>query len=254
MKERKFLTVYLFFLTILLSACGTSTPVNAQSQPVSHAAFDQQLKKFVSAKGDVNYKGWLQERSGLQRYLKLLSDNAPNKKWSREDQLAYWINAYNAFTIERILMDYPVKSIKDLGGPITFVNTVWDQKFFKIGGKDFSLNNIEHSVLRKDFKEPLIHFAIVCASASCPQLRNEAYTGAKINAQLDEQARQFINDPSKNRISGNKAQLSEIFNWFASDFKKKGSVLQFVNTYARTPAAPNTKISYLPYDWSLNGK
>jgi hypothetical protein len=182
-----------------------------------------------------------------------LSDNPPSSKWTQQEQLAYWINAYNGFTIERILMDYPVKSIKDLGGKITFVNTVWDQKFFKIGGKPMDLNYIEHSVLRKNFEEPRIHFAIVCASVSCPKLRNEAYTAANLEKQLEDQTIQFINDPSKNKITANKAELSEIFNWFSGDFKKNGTVLQFVNRYSKTKANPNAKISYKDYNWGLNG-
>ncbi|ALJ00594.1 DUF547 domain-containing protein [Rufibacter tibetensis] len=246
-----------FFLWLLvmgvLTSCGFTTPLNAQSKPVSHAAWDQQLKKYVAANGRVNYKAWKQDRAALQSYLKLLGDNAPNNKWSRVDQLAYWINAYNAFTVERILMDYPVKSIKDLGGKVTFVNTVWDQKFIKIGGKMYDLNNIEHNILRKKFEEPRIHFAIVCASESCPRLRNEAYVGSRINAQLEEQTVQFINDSTKNKISANQAELSEIFNWFGGDFKKKGTLLQFINKYSRTKVNPSAKISFMNYDWALNG-
>jgi hypothetical protein len=246
--------MFLFLGGLHLSGCQFVPPSNAQSKPISHASWDQQLKKYVAPNGSVNYKAWLQDRASLKGYLKLLSDNAPNANWSKEDQLAYWINAYNAFTVERILMDYPVKSIKDLGGSVTFVNTVWDQKFFSIGGKKMDLNNIEHSILRKNFNEPRIHFAIVCASVSCPRLLNEAYTGAKVNAQLEEQTIQFINDPTRNRISADKAQLSEIFNWFAGDFKTNGSVLQFVNRYSKVKAKPNAKISYLTYNWGLNGK
>lgn len=235
------------------SGCGFSSPSNAQSKPVSHAVWDQQVKKFVSPNGRVNYKAWQQDRPALQAYLKLLGENAPNQNWSQEEQLVYWINAYNAFTVERILMDYPVKSIKDLGGKIPFVNTVWDQKFIKIGDKRYSLNNLEHDILRKQFDEPRIHFAIVCASTSCPRLRNEAFTGARVNAQLEDQAIQFLNDPTRNKLAPAKAELSAIFQWFAGDFKKNGTLLQFINRYSKTKVNPNASVRYLPYDWSLNG-
>ncbi|AKQ45552.1 hypothetical protein TH63_07670 [Rufibacter radiotolerans] len=250
---KKVIGLWLVLVALSFTGGGFSSAVVAQSKPVSHAAFDQQLKKFVSSNGTVNYKAWRQERPALQAYLKLLSENAPSSKWTQQEQLAYWINAYNAFTIERILMDYPVKSIKDLGGKVTFVNTVWDQKFFKIGGKAVDLNYIEHSILRKNFEEPRIHFAIVCASVSCPKLRNEAFTAANLEKQLENQTIQFINDPTKNKITATKAELSEIFNWFSGDFRKNGTVLQFVNRYSKIKANPKAKISYKDYNWALNG-
>jgi hypothetical protein len=225
-----------------------------QADPVPHAPLTALLKKHVAADGQVNYKGIIRDSLQLNQYLKQLSDNPPQNKWSREDQLAYWINAYNAFTLQLIIRNYPLKSIKDIGSKvkIPFVNTPWDIKFVRIGKEKFDLNNIEHSILRGKFKEPRIHFAIVCASVSCPRLLNEAYTGSRVNQQLEEQARDFINDKSRNKVTANAAQLSQIFNWFRGDFTRNGTLTEFINKYSRIKINKNARITYLDYDWGLN--
>ena len=223
----------------------------AQKAP-SHQQWDKLLKKHVDAKGMVDYKGFKQEKSELDAYLKLLSDNPPQKNWSKEDQIAYWINAYNAFTVDLILQKYPVKSIKDIAGNIYKVNTPWDIKFINIGGKKYDLNNIEHKILRRQFDDPRIHFALVCASISCPRLRNDAYTGVRLNAQLEDAGRDFLADRSKNRITADKAELSKYFSWYKGDFTKDGSLVDFINKYSQTKMTSSTKISSIEYNWSLN--
>ncbi|MCB0663353.1 MAG: DUF547 domain-containing protein, partial [Saprospiraceae bacterium] len=136
---------------------------------------------------------------------------------------------------------------------IPFVNTVWDIKFIKIQGKEYDLNNIEHSILRKDFKDARIHAAVNCASYSCPVLRNEAFVASKLDAQLDDSMRKFVNDTRRNRISENDPKLSSIFKWFSGDFKDDaGSVRAFVNKYAKTKIKDGANIDYLEYDWRLN--
>lgn len=234
----------------MLSVLGLA-PVEAA---VSHALFSSLLKKHVTATGKVNYRGFIQDSTQLNRYLKLLSDNAPAPSWSRNDQLAYWINAYNAFTIQLIIRNYPLKSIKDIGSriQIPFVNSPWDIKFIRLGKELYDLNNIEHDILRSKFNEPRIHFAIVCASVSCPKLLNEAYEGARINAQLEAQAIAFINDPSRNKVAPNQAQLSAIFSWFKGDFTKQGNLISFINKYSKVKVNQNAKISSLDYNWNLN--
>jgi hypothetical protein len=149
---------------------------------------------------------------------------------------------------------YPVKSITDLHPTlnIPMVNTVWHKKFFKIGGVDTSLDEIEHKILRKEFDEPRIHFGINCASYSCPPLRAEAYVPEKIDRQLDEQARIFINNNRWNIIRADKAELSEIFSWFKGDFTKKMSLIDYINQYADIKLKENARISYIKYDWGLN--
>jgi hypothetical protein len=156
--------------------------------------------------------------------------------------------------VQLIIRNYPLKSIKDIGSrvKIPFVNTPWDIKFIRIGRKKFDLNNIEHGILREKFKEPRIHFAIVCASVSCPRLLNEAYVGNRINQQLDAQARDFINDKSRNNVSAHAAQLSQIFNWFGGDFTRNGTLLDFINRYASIKVNKNARITFLDYNWGLN--
>ena len=231
-------------------------PATTGAAAPSHAGFDKLLKKHVNAAGMVNYKGFMADKADLKTYLTLLSNNAPADSWSKDDQLAYWINAYNAFTIQLIVDNYPVKSIKDIGSKIKipFVNTPWDVKFIKIGGETYDLNNIEHGIIRKKFNEPRIHFALVCAAKSCPKLRNEAFEGKKLDAQLENQGVDFLNDPAKNSVTAKQANLSKILSWYGGDFKKmKGkSVPEVVNQYSKTKITDATKISYQTYNWSLN--
>ncbi|MGI8583814.1 MAG: DUF547 domain-containing protein [Chitinophagaceae bacterium] len=240
--------------TFLFIICFLVTLFTFAQKAPSHNQWDKLLKKNVNASGMVNYKNFQKDKTELDAYLKILSDNPPQSSWSENEQKAYWINAYNAFTVSLILQHYPVKSIKDIGPAIQipFVNTPWDNKFFKIGGKKYDLNNIEHSILRKKYDDPRIHFALVCASISCPRLRNEAYTAAKLDAQLEDAGKEFLNDKSKNNITAGKAELSKYFSWYKGDFTKNGSLADFINKYSQIKINSNTKISYLDYNWSLN--
>lgn len=246
----------LLFPLMLLSFCGNISSVQDNaSKPVLHDNWTALLKKHVSDKGNVDYKGFIKDSSALNKYLGLLSSNAPNERnWSRDEQKAYWINAYNAFTIRLVLDHYPLQSIKDIGSKIQvpFVNTPWDIKFIKIGNETITLNAIEHDILRKKYEDPRIHFAIVCASFSCPRLRNEAYVAGRLDKQLDEQATGFINDDQKNSIATGKAEISSIFNWFKKDFTKHASLISFLNTYSRVKLSDNAEITYKKYDWKLN--
>lgn len=229
----------------------------ANSQGISHDIFDGLLKKHVSAKGEVNYGGFAKDRAELNKYIELISKSAPKPAWTTNQKLAYWINAYNAYTIVLILnhADKKIKSIKDIGDKIKipFVNTPWDVKFIEIEGKSYDLNAIEHGIIRKQFSEPRIHFALVCAAKSCPPLRNEAFNAINLNAQLDQQAGAFINDTSKNVIKTNAVSLSKIFDWYRGDFKTD-NMINYLNKYANIKAENNAKISYSKYDWALNGK
>ena len=242
--KKVFLFITCFFLSVYTFA----------QKPPSQGQWDKLLKKYVSEAGLVNYKGFQKDKIELDAYLKTLSDNAPQTSWSENEQKAYWLNAYNAFTVSLILQHYPVKSIKDIGPAIQipFVNTLWDIKFISIGGKKYDLNNIEHSILRKKFNDPRIHFALVCASISCPRLRNEAYTSVKLDKQLEDAGNDFLNDRLKNNISTDKVQLSKYFSWYKGDFTKNGSLADFINKYSHTKINANTKINYLDYNWNLN--
>jgi len=243
-----------FFLIFV--QCSNKIQVTSNSKPIKHEIWDGLLKKHVSDKGNVNYKGFIEDKETFNQYLDLLSDHHPNdKNWSEEEKLAYWINAYNAFTVKIVADNYPIESIKEIGGRIPFVNSTWDKKFIKIEGQSYDLNNLEHGILRVDFNEPRIHFAVNCASVSCPILRNEAYVAEKINDQLDNAAFLFINDPSKNKISPDNVKISKIFSWFQGDFTKslgKGGVLEFISKYSETKINPTATVLHMDYDWGLN--
>jgi hypothetical protein len=251
-----FLRIFGYALpAILFFSCKDSSLGMAGTTPPSHQIWDQLVKTHVKPNGMVDYKGFVREKNKLESYLKLLSDNAPDRKtWSKNQQLAYWINAYNAFTVKLIVDNYPTKSIRDLGPKlkIPLIKDVWHFQFFKIGGVASSLDEIEHSILRKEFEEPRIHFAINCASVSCPPLLNEAFVAEKLEAQLEKVTLGFINDPIRNKIAADHAQISSIFSWFQGDFTKKGTLIDFLNRYSKVKLKPKAKISHLDYDWNLN--
>jgi hypothetical protein len=245
------------FLLILLILFSCQSPVvgMAGSTPPSHQLWNELLKSNVKPDGQVDYKGFIREKPKLEKYLKLLSENAPDRKtWSKNEQLAYWINVYNAFTVKLIVDFYPTKSIRDLGPriKIPLIKDVWHYKFFKIAGVEMSLDEVEHSILRKEFEEPRIHFAINCASVSCPPLLNEAFVVANLENQLTRVATTFINDPTRNKISSQSAQLSPIFSWFKGDFTKKGTLIEFLNRYAKVKLSPNARVTFMEYNWNLN--
>ncbi|RIV18780.1 DUF547 domain-containing protein [Fibrisoma montanum] len=233
----------------------TALAATTGTAPVDHSIFDQLLKKYVDERGQVNYKGFRKDQAEFKKYLELLSRNPPAASWSKNEQMAYWINAYNAFTIQLILDHYPVQSIKDIGSKIQipFVTTPWAIKFIPVGKEKISLDNIEHGTLRKKFDDPRIHFALVCASKSCPRLRNEAYVAEKLDSQLNDQGRDFLNNPAKNAISPKQASLSKYFDWYKGDWKDKGkSIEEWVNRYSNTKINSSTKISFMDYNWNLN--
>lgn len=227
--------------------------LNKEETPViTHEIWNGLVAKLVTPKGAVYYKGFIEEKAQLQQYLDVLSAHPPAKNWTEAEQIAYWINAYNAFTVKLIIDNYPLKSIKQIGGGVPMINSPWDIKFFKIGGVDFDLNTIEHGILRKHFEEPRIHFAINCASISCPRLRNEAFTAENLEQQLNDQATYFVNNPIKNKITAKEIALSPIFNWFEGDFIKTRNLLSFVQEYTEVQLQPTMPLVYLDYDWNLN--
>lgn len=243
-------------LLIFIFSLFTSLAGYSQTKAISHEIFDKLLKKNVSSGGKVDYKAFIKDSVELSTYLQLISAAPPDEKtWSKYEQMAYWINAYNAYTIKLIIKYYPIKSIKDIGSSIQipFVNTPWDIKFITIGKEKMDLNNIEHGILRKKFDDPRVHMALVCASKSCPILLNEAYDPKKLDDQFTKQTKAFLADPFRNKISANKAQLSMLFKWYGMDFNKNGgSVRDFINKYSNVKLKPDAKISYVDYDWGLN--
>ena len=235
-----------------LPSCRTISGLETDSQPFTHEQWTNLLQKHVNPDGWVNYDGFIKDSLQLNNYLQQIESNYPNEKnWSREQILAYWINAYNAYTVQIVIRNYPVASIKDIKPGVAFLNSVWDIKFITIEGEQLDLNNIEHNILRK-MNEPRIHFAVNCASYSCPKLLNTAYEAATIDNQLNQQAIDFINDPKRNVITAEKADVSSIFNWFTGDFTNDGSLKDFLNKYSKVPINENTGINFLEYNWNLN--
>jgi len=216
---------------------------SGQAVQIDHGIWNSLLQKHVRESGMVDYKGFKNDRARLDKYLKMLSAQEPSEDWGTNELLAYYINLYNAYTVDLILKNYPVKSIKDIDGP-------WTKEFIKIGDTEISLGGIENSVLRK-MNEPRIHFAINCASISCPKLLNEAYTANKIEEQLEKVTKEFVNS-NKNEISANSAKLSSIFDWYKKDFKDNGTVIDYINQYSNTKINSGTSTTYKDYNWNLN--
>lgn len=256
MKKTIFLSAAFLATFLLWFTCSNCRSIkrNVESKPVTHEIWDGLLKKHVGKDGMVNYKGFLRDSAELNRYLRLLETAHPSdKNWSREEQMAYWINAYNAYTVQLIVRNYPTQSIKDIKRGVAFVNSVWDIKFIKIQGFTYDLNNIEHNILRPVFKDARIHAAVNCASYSCPKLLNEAFTAKRLEEQLEASMRDFVNDPLRNQITADKAKVSEIFKWFKGDFERDaGSVRKYLNKYSKVKIADNTEIGHLDYQWALN--
>lgn len=248
---------------LIISSLLITVIITQASSAQTHQTFTDILKKYV-INGLVDYKN-LKNDYQLDKYLSQLSDTNPDKL-SRNEKLAFWINAYNAFTLQVVRDNYPIESITDLhtGGKIIgylLGKTVWDKQFITINNKKYSLNDIEHNILRK-MNEPRIHFAVVCASISCPELLNGAFEADKIETQLQEQTAKFLNDKTRNHfdIKNRKAHISEIFNWFGEDFGKSDeNILRFISKFVPDSISKdirsnvsNWSISFNDYDWGLN--
>ncbi len=219
-------------------------PKEAKNSNISiHKRWNDILSSNVSDLGKVNYLG-IKSSTEFDVYIDILLHNSPEDSWSHKRKLAFWINAYNALTIDLILRNYPLESIKDIKDP-------WDQKLWEFDDIYLSLNDIEHNILRK-MNEPRIHFAIVCASESCPKLQNTAFTAKNLEEQLTKATQEFLADTSKNKISENEIKLSKIFRWFKKDFEQDGSLIDFLNKYTAIEISDKAKKSFKDYSWDLN--
>jgi hypothetical protein len=247
----------IFFLILSISLILGSTglaPSGWAKGDVDNSLYAQLLNKYVK-EGVVDYQGFKKEEEKLDRYLKVL-ENIDSKNLSRNERFAFYVNAYNAWTIKLILSAYPgVKSIKDLG---SLFKSPWKKKISRIDGGVITLDDIEHNILRPSFKDPRVHFAVNCASKGCPPLRSEPYQGRIMDQQLEEMTIAFINNPATNRLDGNTLYVSRIFKWFSEDFND--DVIGFFLKYAKGEIKKrletnrdNIKIKYLDYDWTLNG-
>ena len=236
-----------------------------------YATWNGLLKRHVrwlpdGKQSQVDYRGFAADRAALKQVLDALSgvSQASFDGWSRPQQMAFLINAYNAFTVELILTRYPdLKSIKDLG---SLLQTPWKRKFFSLLGEQRHLDWVEHEQLRPRYQEPRIHAAVNCASIGCPALRDEAFIAERLDEQLEDGMRRFMADRTRNRVRGDRAEISMIFRWFREDFEQghRGwrRVEDMLAHYADQLSdqadergqlrAHALRVAHLDYDWSLN--
>jgi len=261
---------------------STVAEAGESTQTFSYEPYAAVLGTYVDDDGMVDYEGLKADRKNLYAFVRALGvlDREEFDSWSDDAKIAFWINAYNSLTLEAIINHYPIEvsifnpkrllypanSIRQIGG-------VWDETEHKVPGEELTLDRIEHEVLRKNFNEPRIHMALVCAAMGCPPLRNEPYTGEELDVQLDDQSEKFLANPEKLRIDREAARvyLSPIFKWFGEDFVEtykpetgysghsdsERAVLNFAAAYLDEDDAwylqnENYEIEYLDYDWSLN--
>lgn len=247
-------TSVLFIWMLLWTAPGVSAAT------FDHSKFDQILKEYVDDNGLVGYNSIAKDRR-FTEYMQSLQ-SARVEEFSRDGQLAFWINAYNAVTIDKVIKKKPKKSVRE-----TLVPGLWTStKFFTsreniVAGKRLSQDDIEHEILRKQFKDPRIHFAIICASMGCPLLPRIAYTEENVQARLEEETRKYLNSPRGTRTdrAENTLHVSKLFDWFATDFiRNSGSTLAFMRPYLSEETLSflerDPKISYLEYNWALNAQ
>ena len=226
------------------------------TQRFDHRAWSTLLAGGVDQHGQVNYRFFQTRRADLDRYLGALA--AVNlSKLAPAELEALLINAYNAITVASILAHPGVTTIRDIGG-------VWDEAEHRVGGFEVTLDDIEHTLLRPFFRDPRIHFAVNCASASCAPLPQWAFDGATLDRQLDERARLFLSDPRNVRLEGGTLMLSRYFDWYGGDFTAEGwkpraaTIPEFVALYstpevaARIRAAGALELEFFDYDWALN--
>jgi hypothetical protein len=246
---------------------------NAQAAGFDYGQWDSLLKKHViqvsqGPTTQVDYDGFLADHAKLKTFLEATSavKQSTFDSWNKNEQLAFLINAYNAWTIELVLSGYPVKSIKDLG---SLLKSPWKKSFIPLLGKTRSLDDIEQGLIRSNrYQEPRIHFAVNCASIGCPALRTEAYAAENLTKQLDDAAQMFLKDRTRNRFEDGKLKLSSIFKWYKNDFERGWSgfksLPQFLSSYSQALGlnendvqrlqAGEIDIDYLDYNWQLNRK
>ncbi len=256
-------------ITLLSAATGLAGPIvklgrnvpRDQSVPlesIDHAAWDVLLHEYVNGSGSVDYQRWKNDQQQLDTYLNHLSTARFDPKASRDAQLAFWINAYNAVTVKGILREYPTTSIRNHTSEL-FGYNIWKDLQLIVESKPYSLDAMEHTVLRK-MGEPRIHFAIVCASQGCPRLLNEAYVADRLDSQLATNAKAFFADQTKFSVDAMSEviHVSPILKWFAKDFGDDSAAqMKTISTYVPDSArslvnSGRARVKYHNYDWNLN--
>lgn len=221
---------------------------SSKQYKIDYSLWEILLSEHVSNKGLVDYKGFQKDKQKLYRFTEHLLQNTPQSSWSVNQKKAYLINAYNAFTIQLVIENYPVESIKDIGG---FLSNVFKYDFINFNGNLISLDDIEKGMLLP-MGDERVHFAVNCASFSCPKLDDKPYLPENLDEHLNQSAENFLSS-ERNVINENEVKLSKIFKWYKSDFEKDGKTLiDFINQYSKTKLKPDADIEYLDYNWNLN--
>jgi len=277
-RDRSFALLALLMTVPVVSSVWASEAKSPAGFDLS--AYASVLKTYVNDQGQVDYKGLKANRESLDAYLSSVTRLAPSlyARWSDQGKIAFWINAYNALTLKAIIDNYPIQSsfLASLRFPknsIRQISGVWDKQEHTVMRQQRTLDDIEHRVLRAEFGEPRIHMALVCASVGCPVLRQEPYSGERLDAQLEDQTRRFLKDPGKFRVNRGAGQvsISPIFDWFGKDFVKsygaeegfsghdevERATLNFISRHldedeGKYLASGRYDLEYLDYDWSLN--
>ena len=236
----KTLLTLLSFLTLTFGYSATPK--------ADHSIWNNLLKENVTSTGKVNYKNFKINKNSVSEYLQELKAHFPGTDWTKEETMAYYINLYNAYTIQFIITKYPVSSPKDVkySG-----KDIWNLKLVKVGTKTMTLTTVEN--ILKKYRDGRIHFAINCGAISCPRLMNKAWTAKTLENDLTRMTKIFINDLSSNIIKEKKIKISKIFEWYHGDFLgSKSSMIDFINIYSKIQISHKAKIEYLPYNWKLN--
>ncbi len=251
-------------ITIMVFAGST---IGSRAASPENAAYARVLERFVTGDAHVRYAALKAEPADLDAYLESLAsvDAADLEALPEKERIAFWINSYNAITLKTIVDGYPIQgrglsALRYPSSSIRQISGAWTDRSWVVAGNKVSLDDIENQTLRKHFREPRVHMALVCAALGCPPLRAEPYAGARLDEQLDDQARRYLASPFGMKLEPERHRItvSAIFKWFAGDFNKEDGVRAFLTRYAPTGAArtaladPKTKIVFLDYDWTLN--
>lgn len=229
---------------------GEPLPIASGSFP--HESLTSVLEKVVNDRGQVDYKALKADRGELERYIVALSKTSPHKDPiafpTTEDKLAYWLNAYNATVLYAVTERPGMHSVND------DVKNFFYFTEHAFGDERLSLYKLETDVIRKEFGEPRVHFALNCASAGCPELPHEAFTPAKLEEQLARASKAFCTNEKRVRIEGNVVWMSQIFEWYADDFKNEGGPIAFCTKWGRNDLPSEAEVKFIPYDWSMNAQ
>ncbi|OON68777.1 DUF547 domain-containing protein [Hymenobacter sp. CRA2] len=241
---------------LLWVALLTATSARADNHSLEQLQrpWDELLKRTVQPDGRINYADLAEHDDQLRGYLQALRHTTPAADWTRPQSAAFWLNVYNAYTLNLAVQYYPVLRLSDIKvKTVSGYRPVWDAPEVNVGGKVYSLNQIEREILPQLLPhDPRRFVALHCAALSSPTLLPEAYDGSRLDAQLNEQTRRFVNDKQRNHLTADAVQVSSLFDWHATEFGETAELIAFLNRFAKAPIAATATVQYLPYDWTLN--